>query len=99
MRLKFVFLTSMVGAVVGAGVSLAIIAMWRHGLLVASIPTETNRPYVVMVYLPAIAIAVFASIFTYRHTARRRKFQAIVTGVLTVVFWLVTLVTIYFVLR
>jgi hypothetical protein len=74
MRLKLVFAASAVAAVVGAGSCIALVvgvfsteALSHPGLLVAS-----------TLLLPVAAI-VFAAIFVYRHTARRRKLQAFLT--------------------
>jgi hypothetical protein len=76
MRLKLVFAASALAAVVGAGSCIALVfgvfsveALSRPqpGLLVAS-----------TILLP-IATIVFAAIFVYRHTARRRKLQALLT--------------------
>lgn len=74
MRLKLVFAASALAAIVGAGSCIALVlgvfsakALSSPGLLVLS-----------TLLLPAAAI-VFASIFVYRHTARRRKLQAFLT--------------------
>lgn len=74
MRLKLVFAASALAALVGAGSCIALVlgvfsteALSRPGLLVAS-----------TLLLP-IATIVFAAIFVYRHTARRRKLQAFLT--------------------
>ena len=74
MRLKLVFASSALAAVLGAGSCIALVlgvfsveALSRPGLLVAS-----------TLLLP-IATIVFAAIFVYRHTARRRKLQALLT--------------------
>lgn len=85
MRLKLVFAASALAAVVGAGSCIALVlgvfsteALSRPGLLVAS-----------TLLLP-IATIVFAAIFVYRHTARRRKLQALLTTLIA------TLLTIAF---
>lgn len=77
MRLKLVIIASVLAAVVGAGASIALVlgvfavkSLSSPGLLAAS-----------TLLLPIAAI-VFASIFVYRHTARRRKLQAFLTAVL-----------------
>ena len=74
MRLKLVFAAAVLAAFVGAGACIALIlgvfsvkALSSPGLLVAS-----------TLLLP-IATIVFAAIFVYRHTARRRKLQAFLT--------------------
>jgi len=77
MRLKLVIIASVLAAVVGSGASIALVlgvfavkTLSSPGLLVAS------------TFLLPIAAIVFASIFVYRHTARRRKLQAFLTALL-----------------
>ena len=77
MRLKLVFLASLLAAVVGSGSCIALVlgvfsrqAVSSPGLLVAS------------TFLLPLATIVYASIFVYRHTARRRRLQAFLTLVL-----------------
>ena len=77
MRLKLVFAASLLAAIVGAGSCIALVlgvfsvqALSTPGLLVAS-----------TLLLP-IATIVFASIFVYRHTARRRRLQAFLTAII-----------------
>jgi hypothetical protein len=77
MRLKLVAITSLLAAVVGAGSCIALVlgvfsrqALSNPGLLVLS------------TFLLPLATIIFASIFVYRHTARRRRLQAFLTVVL-----------------
>jgi purine-cytosine permease-like protein len=78
MRLKLVLLAALVAAIAGSGASIALIitfssslrAIARPGLLVLS-----------TFLLPAVAV-LLAAIFVYRHTARRRKLQAILTTII-----------------
>jgi purine-cytosine permease-like protein len=77
MRLKLVIGASAVAAIVGAGFCIALVlgvfssrALSSPSLLVAS-----------TLLLPTAAI-IFASIFVYRHTARRRRLQAFLTAIL-----------------
>ena len=77
MRLRLVIAASLLAAIVGAGSCIALVlgvfsvkALSSPGLLVVS-----------TLLLPAAAI-IFASIFVYRHTARRRKLQAVLTALL-----------------
>lgn len=77
MRLKLVIIASVLAAVVGAGASIALVlgvfavkSLSSPGLLAAS------------TFLLPVAAIVFASIFVYRHTAKRRKLQACLTAVL-----------------
>jgi len=89
MRLKLVLLASLLAAVAGAGSCIGLVlgvfsrqALASPGLLIVS-----------TLLLPLAAI-IFASIFVYRHTARRRRTQAFLTFVLatllTVALLLVT---------
>ncbi len=77
MRLKLVVIASFLAAVVGAGSCIALVlgvfsraALLSPGLLVLS------------TFLLPLATIIFASIFVYRHTARRRRLQAFLTVVL-----------------
>jgi len=77
MRLRLVIAASLLAAIVGAGSCIALVlgvfsvkALSSPGLLAAS-----------TLLLPTAAI-IFASIFVYRHTARRRKLQAFLTAIL-----------------
>ena|SRR6266478_2335532 len=84
MRLKLVLLTSLLGAVLGAGVPIAIFAItlgWR-----AFYPAKSGYPVNnwvgFLVYLSPLLASVFGAIFVYRHTARRRRLQAALTAIL-----------------
>jgi hypothetical protein len=83
MRLKLVIAASVLAAIVGAGVCIALVlgvlsprALSNPGLLVTS-----------TLLLPIATIA-FASIFVYRHTARRRKVQAFLTAIIAIILTL-----------
>jgi hypothetical protein len=83
MRLRLVIAASLLAAIVGAGSCIALVlgvfsvkALSSPGLLVAS-----------TLLLPVLAI-IFASIFVYRHTARRRRLQAFPTALLATVLTL-----------
>ena len=87
MRLKLVFAASALAAIVGAGSCVALVlgvfsakALSSPGLLVFS-----------TLLLPVAAI-VFAAIFVYRHTARRRKLQAFLTTLIATLLTLLLLV-------
>jgi hypothetical protein len=76
MRLKLVLAASALAALIGAGSCIALVlgvfsakALSSPGLLVTS-----------TLILP-VATIVFAAIFVYRHTARRRKLQALLTAI------------------
>jgi len=80
MRLKLVLICSSIAAIVGAGAAAAII------LSVFSSLKPVTRPglLVVLTYLLPFTAILLASIFVYRHTARRRKLQAILTATLSI---------------
>ena len=83
MRLRLVLAASLLAAIVGTGSCIALVlgvfsekALSSPDLLVAS-----------TLLLPTGAI-IFASIFVYRHTARRRRLQALLTAILATVLTL-----------
>ena len=78
MRPKLVVGVSSLAALTGAGSCIAII----FGVFASLNPVTKPGLLVAATFLlPVLAIA-FASIFVYRHTARRRKLQALMTAVL-----------------
>lgn len=78
MRLKLVMLVAIIAALVGAGSSIAIILTRSTSVHVLSSPDLVVTATLVL----PIACVILAAIFVYRHTARRRKTQALLTGVL-----------------
>ncbi|HEY4423209.1 MAG TPA: hypothetical protein VGN10_03330 [Pyrinomonadaceae bacterium] len=87
MRLKLVIAASVLAAVVGAGICIALV------LGVFSVKTLSNPGLLVTstLVLP-IATTAFASIFVYRHTARRRKLQASLTAIIAIILTLTFLI-------
>ena len=87
MRLKLVIAASVLAAVVGAGICIALV------LGVFSVKTLSNPGLLVTstLVLPIATIA-FASIFVYRHTARRRKLQAFLTAIIAIILTLTFLI-------
>lgn len=84
MRLKLVLIVSILSAVVGAGVSIAVV------LFVFASLEPLNKPGLLVLttfLLPAGAIA-WGTIFVYRHTARRRRLQAVLTALLSLLLTL-----------
>src|SRR5688572_12685829 len=77
MRLKLVIIASLLAAVVGAGASIALVL----GVLAVESLSSPGLLATSTLLLPIAAI-VFASIFVYRHTAKRRKLQAFLTALL-----------------
>ena len=89
MRLKLVFISSLVAAIIGAGSAIAIILSAFSSLK----PIASPGRLVLATYLLPTLMIVLATIFVYRHTARRRKLQAILTTViallLTIAFFVI----------
>ena len=88
MRLKLVFVSSLIAAVVGAGGAIAII------LFVFSSLSPLLKPGAVVFstfFLPFVATLI-AAIFVYRHTARRRKLQAALTTIISLLLILAAFV-------
>jgi hypothetical protein len=81
MRLKLVLISALIAAVVGAGTAIAIILFVFSSLK----PISAPGLLVVSTYLlPALA-TLLASMFVYRHTARRRRLQAVLTAIIALV--------------
>lgn len=77
MRLKLVIAASVIAAVVGAGSCIALVL----GVFSVKVLLSPSLLAASTLLLPILTI-VFASIFVYRHTARRRKLQAFLTAIL-----------------
>jgi purine-cytosine permease-like protein len=78
MRLKLVLCASSLAAIVGAGLCIAALLAFFSSIKLFAYPSLL---LVSTFFLPTAAI-VFASIFVYRHTSRRRKLQAFMTAIL-----------------
>lgn len=78
MRLKLVLISSIIAAVVGVGSTTAIILFVFSSLK----PITAPGFLVVSTYLIPMLAILLASIFVYRHTARRRKLQAVLTALI-----------------
>jgi len=89
MRLKLVFTSSVVAATVGTGSAIAII-LWVFSSLK---PVATPGLLVLSAFLLPAGAILLATLFVYRHTARRRKLQAaltvIISLVLTIAFFVI----------
>jgi lysylphosphatidylglycerol synthetase-like protein (DUF2156 family) len=88
MRLKLVLIASFLSAVAGSGASIAIILGKFSSLKGLSAPDFL----VVSTFILPVVTVVVAAIFVYRHTARRRKTQALLTGILGVFLSLAILI-------
>jgi len=87
MRLKLVLISALIAAVAGAGSAIAIVLSVFSSLK----PITTPGLLVVSTYLLPTLATLLASIFVYRHTARRRRLQAVLTAIialmLTILFF------------
>lgn len=81
MRLKLVLISALIAAVVGAGSAIAIILSVLSSLK----PGTAAGLLVVSTYLLPTLATLLASVFVYRHTARRRKLQAVLTAIIALV--------------
>ena len=83
MRLKLVLIASLIAAVAGAGSAIAIVLF-----LFSSLDAMSSPGLAVATYLLPVLSTLFASMFVYRHTARRRKLQAALTVMISFVLTL-----------
>jgi uncharacterized membrane protein YbhN (UPF0104 family) len=82
MRWKLLLLASLVAAVLGFGLWCVLtIALFGTAAELA----RHDWIFLFSFLLP-LGLAVYAGVFVYRHTARRRKTQAILAAVLALVF-------------
>ena len=79
MRLKLVLLSSLIAAIVGVGSTTAIILLGFGAFR----PTSASGLLVLATYLMPLVAILLAAIFVYRHTARRRRLQAILTALIS----------------
>ena len=80
MRLKLVLASSLVAAILGAGSAITIILLTFSSLK----PIAAPGLLVVATYVFPTLTTLLAAMFVYRHTARRRKLQAILTVLISV---------------
>jgi hypothetical protein len=92
MRLKLVLLTSLIGAVIGAGASIAIIVATLGSWMKLADPALSKSGGTSVIFLIPLTTAGIGSFFVYRHTARRRKLQAALTGILILLLCLMTFI-------
>jgi amino acid transporter len=83
MRWKLLVLVSLIASLVGCGIAIAIIFF-----LSRSPGTASLRSFDLVALSPLIfplALIIAASFFVYRHTAKRRRLQAIATALLSAI--------------
>ena len=81
MRLKLVLISALLAAIAGAGSAIVIIVSLFSSLQ----PIATPGLVVASTYLLPLLTTLLASIFVYRHTARRRRLQALLTAAIAFV--------------
>lgn len=79
MRLKLVFIASILSAIIGAGSSIGTTLAFS-----SSVRPPTPGLLAALALLIPIVTVLLAAIFVYRHTARRRRLQAIITALLSI---------------
>ena len=79
MRLKLVLICSLIAALIGVGSTSAIIL-----LVFSSLNPVTSAGWAALsAYLIPLLSILVAAYFVYRHTARRRRLQAILTALIS----------------
>lgn len=86
MRWKLLLIVSVIASLVGAGAAIAII-LFLSGTPVDAQPGSVDIIALSPLIIP-VAIIIVASFFVYRHTARRRKLQAMATALLSTILML-----------
>ena len=79
MRLKLVIIASVVAAIFGTGLTIMLVLFMFSSL--QAVP-DTGLLASALYLLPVLT-TLLASIFVYRHTARRRKLQAALTALIS----------------
>ena len=88
MRWKLLLIASLLATLVGVGATLGIV------MGISGSPRQLTTPDMAVLgalLIPVAAITV-ASIFVYRHTARRRRLQAMATALLATILTLTILI-------
>lgn len=88
MRWKLLFIASLLAAVVGAGVPLLTAFLLFGPARGVKIPGL----FIPGSLLIPLAVITYAAIFVYRHTARRRSLQAILTALISIFLTLTILI-------
>ena len=97
MRLRLVFLVSLIGTIVGSGVPIAILIGVYGSLARAADPGITHRVTAgKLLSLIPVIIGIAGGYFVYRHTARWRKLQATLTaGLIWLLCFLATVAAVW----
>jgi hypothetical protein len=84
MRWKLLVIASLAAAIIGAGLWSAL----AIGVFGSALALARNDWLLLSSLIIPVAIAVYSGVFVYRHTARRRKTQAMITVILALLFTL-----------
>ena len=80
MRPKLLIIASLLGSIAGSGLSILIVVVTLRSVQSAMDPTLWAHGWLAFVQFASPFLAAFlASMFVYRHTARRRRLQAALT--------------------
>lgn len=88
MRWKLVLIASLIATIIGAGATFGII----FGFLGSTRSLATHDMAVLGTLLIPVVAIILAGLFVYRHTARRRPLQAMLTVLLAGLLTLTTLI-------
>ena len=81
MRWKLVLATSLAAAILGCGLWSA----YAIGIFGSARTMARSDSKLLLSLIVPLAVTAFAATFIYRHTAKRRKLQALITTILTLV--------------
>ena len=87
MRLKLLIVVSLLATVAGAGFCLAVVFF----LLDMAQGHAANGWLALASFIAPLVAIIYATVFVYRHTARRRALQAVSAALLTMILTLATL--------
>lgn len=94
MRLRLVLLVSLVGTIVGSGIPI-VISILVYGSMIRAAYLRRFVATGNLIDLIPFIVAIVGAVFVYRHTARRRKLQAALAGVLIVLLsWMVLIASV-----
>ena len=100
MRPKLVLISSLVALALGAGIPIVTIGItvgsFARPWFDPAFSRHANGWLEIVTFVPPVAAAVMASLFVYRHTARRRKLQAVLTFLLVLILSLAAYVALFF---
>jgi hypothetical protein len=102
MRFKLVLLTSLIASIFGVGFSIAILAASFGILDFAQLQSSRDADSTLLALglsVPPPVSAVLAGVFVYRHTAKRRKLQAGLAGILVLLLCVVEFTLLLFVMQ